>query len=1060
MYKKVKCSKNFDIILTSLKFNDMTKLISTILKLQLMVIFLLSFALKANSQAITVTGQVMDGSTKLPLVGASVVIKGTSEGTITDLDGNYQLTVDSPEEVLVYSFVGMVSQEVRVGEKRKIDIILMEDVTQLEDVVVIGYGTQRKDDLTGSVAVVDVEEMNKANFTTVDKALQGRTAGVYIASTGGKPGQSSTIKVRGIGSINMNAEPLVVIDGMPTTQEGIINALNPSDIESLQVLKDASAQAIYGARGANGVILITTKKGVSDRPKVNFNMNIGMSEVPKKYDVMNADQYSDFMKAAWDNYLTDNPGKYNMYREVYSDSARASNNNLGTTDWQDEIYRVAKKQNYNLSVSGGNENSNYYISGNYASEEGLLVNTALDRLTLRANSNFNISDRIKISESISLTHIDAKDESHLTTTGGALTSSPLMPVYDETAAGGYGGPTDTLTGANERTNPLAEQMLNDNTYKEYWFTGSVDAEVEILKGLKYKLKLGANYNINNRTQWSPVYRLGNLSLRDNNISILSESNNVHRELLINNLLNYRRSFGNHNVEAMVAYERLWDISKNMYVKVKDLPSNELRVLVQGQEVENVDGKIYEHFMESWLGRFNYDYLGKYLLTASFRVDGSSRFGPEGGRYGTFPSFSAGWKMNEDLLTDVEEIDLLKFRFGWGQTGNENIDDYRFLSLIDPLIYSRYTFGENQDLYLGGASTTFQPNPLIKWEAAEMINFGLDLDAFNSKIQVNAEYYIKNQHDMLVNVPISHTFGKRVNYGTGWPTVGAWSNLAKVQNRGIEFNIAYREFEKTFTYSISANFSTIKNEVIDVGPNDIINSYTITTDGEPIGSLYGYVAEGILQEEDFNEFDETIHAQQSNASPGDIKFKDVNGDSLITSDDRTIIGKPIPDFVYGLNFNGQYKGFDFTIFLQGMQGFDVINNQMRYVNIATDPHGKDENKLVDVMDYWTPENRSNSMTRPYVIDQNDNSRISSWFVEDASFLRIKNLQIGYTLPNRILQKINISRLRIYANANNLLTFTGYSGYDPEVSDKSPLNAGVDNNFYPIPRSYSLGLQLDF
>ncbi len=1010
---------------------------------------------------VMVKGKVTDES-GVGLPGVNVLLKGTSTGTITSADGNYQLEVPSLDGTLIFSFIGFEKKEVPINGRDKINVSLKEDITEIGEVVKIGYGVQKKTDVTGAISVVKTEDAIKVNPTSIDKALQGRAAGVQITNISGKPGEGATVKIRGIGSISAGTEPLYVIDGVPVS-DNALNMINPADIESIQVLKDASASAIYGARGANGVIIIDTKKGQSDKIRVNFNSYYGISQMAHKYDVLNADQYSQLMEATWGNYaerenITDDK---NLYLTVYSKEARAQNDNLDTdTDFFDELFRQGQVQSYNLSLSKGTENSNLYFSASYLSEEGILIDTDMDRFNLRVNSDFNISDRITIGESLLVGRVDVNDESHLRTTGGPLTSSPLMPLYDNSKPHGWGGPVDSLTGGNERTNPVAEQMLNDHDWLEHRILASTYMEIELLKGLTYKLQLGANYKSNNTTQWSPEYELGNTHIRDNDLSKLQRSSSEDLEILLKNVLTYEESFGSHNITLMGAFERFAGDYEYFGAVGTEFPYQNLNVLDQATETTNLYGGLTEHNLESYLGRVMYDYKGKYLLTASIRRDGSSRFGPKN-RYGNFPSVSLGWKINEDFLRMVPEIDLLKLRLSWGQTGNENFRDYWYFNLMDPLTNSRYTFGENQSLWLGGATTSFQANPLIKWEAAEMYNIGLDLNAFANKVQFSAEYFIKNQNDMLVQVPISVVFGKRVNYGTGLETVGSWVNLGKVKNSGLELFLTYQNKQNAFNYSVTGNFSMVKNEVIKLAGRDVITNYTITTPGNSIGSFYGYVAERILQEDDFDEEGNYKYAlQEKGTAPGDIKFKDLNRDGKITDDDRTIIGKPFPDFTYGLNFDLGYKGFDFTLFLQGMQNFQIFHSNMRNAGIATDRHGKDENKLVETLDYWTPENQSTTMTRADVVDPNINSRISSWFLEDGSFIRVKNLQFGYSIPPKLLSNVGISQFRLYINTVNLYTLTKYKGLDPEVGNKNPLNSGVDNRNYPMPRQITFGLQINF
>lgn len=1013
------------------------------------------------AQNMAVSGTVTDSETGEAIIGANITVKGTTRGTISDTNGEFTISVNRGE-TLLFSYVGYIEKEVTVTTQTVIDISIDVDRTELEEIVVIGYGTQKKEDLTGSVTVVDADELRESNYTTFDKALQGRAAGVHVSAVSGRPGETSAILIRGIGSISRSAEPLIIVNGMPVDYD-YLNSLNPEDVESVQVLKDASATAIYGARGANGVIMITTQKGTSGPAQVDFSANWGLNIIPKTYDIMNTSQYVEYNRSAYADYAKDDP--LNMYYRVYSDSARRANDNYDTyTDWQDEVSRVGKSQNYNLSTSGGNEFSNFYVAGNYSKEEGILINTDMTRLGLTANSDFKIGERVKIGESFSFSTVDITDVTNYGNGNAfqvSLVTSPLMPLYDINAIGGYGGPTDSLTGINERTNPVAEQMLNSVKRTRNKLLSTVYMSVDIGLGLTYTVQLGANYNTTFNKLYNPIYTLGNMRLRDRDISKLEESNHYYRELQMNHQLAFKRSFGKHNLNAVAVWERFSGTHTYNMAVGTDLTDPDLVSLNLANTPMDVDGGITEHRLESYLARIQYNYAEKYLVTVSHRIDGSTRFGPEGGRYGHFPSFSLGWKLNEDLLRNVDQINMLKLRFGWGVTGNENLSDYQYFALLDPPKNSRYIFGVNQDLWLGVAPTSYQPNPLIQWESANMTNFGVDLNAYGNRLQLTAEYYIKNQYNMLVSKPISVIFGKKT-YDSETPKVGAWVNLSKIQNRGFEFSGSWRKMEGDFNYTISANLSTIKNEVVDLVVDDIIETYTITTTGNTIGSFYGFVAERIIQEDDFDEEGNYIYARQEvGTSPGDIKFKDLNHDGIINDNDRTIIGKPLPDLIYGMNFTANYKGFDLVVFLQGMQNLQIYNNVMSAINIASgDVTGKDQNRLVDCMDFWTPENPSTTMTRISILDENRNSRISSWYIYEASFIRLKTLQIGYSLPQSITSRLNIDNLRVFVSSNNLYTITKYPGYDPEIGSNDPLNMGIDNGTYPVPRTFTAGVNLKF
>jgi TonB-dependent starch-binding outer membrane protein SusC len=756
----------------------------------------LTIPLNLYGQGFTVRGKVTDALDGNSLPGVNIIERGTTTGTVTDVDGNYVLEISGPNATLRFTYIGYLEEEIQVNGRNVLNVALSASIAMLSEMVVIGYGVQRKEDLTGSVAVVNVDDLTRMNAVSFDRALQGRAAGVHVSSTSGRPGAEVSIKIRGIGSISRSSEPLFVVDGVALSQGGI-NTINPNDIESVQVLKDASATAIYGTRGANGVIVVTTKRGEAGKPRLNYSTNFTSSQVPKVYNVMNADQYSQFMRSAWNSYSTraNVPDDRNLYLTVYSEEARRARNNFDTdTDWLGELTRAGLGQNHSLSIRGGTNESNYFVSANYYKEDGIMINTGMDRISIRANSDFQVSERIKIGQSSSVSQINYIYPSHYINFqpwSGVLVASPLMPVYDPTARGGYAGPTDTLTGGNERTNVIAEQMLNENVARVNRILANAYAEVKLIKGMTYTFRIGGEYSDTHTKQWSPEYTLGNMRLRDMDVSRLTETANFGQIWQFGNYLEYTNRFGNHNITGVVGHERMRDFGNGLLAGGFNIPFEDLNVLDQVLTGQRIGGSRGEERLESALFRTLYDYKGKYLVTASIRSDGSSKFAPAN-RVGYFPSFSVGWRVNDDFFTNVEQIDMLKLRFGWGQTGNSNIPRYQYLELIDPFMHTRYTFGRDQVLYLGGAPITFQSSPLIQWEAAEMTNFGLDLYLFDAKVEFTAEYYIKNQDNMLVQKPISSFFGKRINYGTGWPTVGAWMNLARVQNRGLELNLLYRE----------------------------------------------------------------------------------------------------------------------------------------------------------------------------------------------------------------------------------------------------------------------------
>jgi TonB-dependent starch-binding outer membrane protein SusC len=1012
---------------------------------------------------IIIKGKVLSENGGTPMIGVNVFLKGTTLGTITDLSGNYSIETSEGNGTLLFSFIGYVTQEIEINSRTEINISLMEDQKELDEVVVIGYGTQKKSDLTGSVAVVSGKDLKKDNSSSLDKALQGKAPGVFVTQTSGRPGSSVSIKIRGIGSITKSTAPLYVIDGMPLggtnevdvmdqTPINELNGINPEDIESIQILKDASSTAIYGARGANGVILITTKRG-SDNGKVNltFSEYTKISDFPKnrRYDVMNADEYVGILNTVYDKY---NPSKKPAV--IGSDSLRKAYGNTNT-NWQDELLRTSIGQNYHLGISGGGKSSNFNVSGNYYTEDGIMINTNFNRLNLRTNSDFKLlNDRLKISESVLI----GRTNDHGGGSGSSswvlsTVASPLMPVYEIKNLGGYAGPTDTINGANESSNPVAEQMLSNKDANNTRVLADFKADLQLLKHLTYELNIGTEYSLTRETYWFPQNQLGNIGNRSNPISTLSEGSRSFKRLVIENLLTYQNQIKDHNFVLLAGHTTQNDLSNVFMATGTGFRDTEHNVLSQAENIGDKVGNITEHKIESYLGRFIYDYKSKYLLTASIRRDGSSRFGNLGQRFGNFPSASVGWKLNEDLFPSVKEINMLKLRLGWGQTGNMNIGDYAYNTYLMRADASRYLFGKNETVYLGATDLESTGNPHIQWERASITNIGIDLQSFGNRLQFTTEYYVKNQDKMLVEIVLPILFGK--NWDPDQPT-NPWVNLGKVENRGFEFNLSFRDNAGPVNYYFGTNLTTIHNKVIALPENTpIYTDYTITMEQHAIGSFYGYVADGIFQNDD----EIAAHAKQ-NAVPGDLRFKDLNFDGKITDADRTIIGKPVPDFIYGISMGFDFYNIDFGVLFNGVQNVDVYNDLRATIGTATDRNAKDFNKLREIMDYWTPENHSTTMTRLNVSDPNENSRISSWFVEDGSFLRLQSVQIGYSLPLSLSNTIKISKLRVYVSGTNLYVFTKYKGYDPEVGSENVLRTGIDQGYYPIPRSVMFGVQLDF
>jgi TonB-dependent starch-binding outer membrane protein SusC len=1021
----------------------------------------------AFGQTITVRGNVTDMMEGFTLPGVNILEVGTTNGTISDLNGDYTITVSSPDAQLRFTYVGYIEEQIAVSGRSVINLEMAPSIEMLSEMVVVGYGVQRRDDLTGSVAIVSGDDLTRANYANLGQALQGRAAGVSVTTSSGQPGSQTSIKIRGIGSISSGAEPLYVIDGIITSNRFVVNAINPSDIESISVLKDASAAAIYGARGANGVIVIKTKRGTKDRTDVTFSSYGGFTETPARYNLMNADEYASFSTRAWESFIARNPN-FPM-PSYFTDESRMLNGSANTS-WQDEILQRGLRQNYDLSTRGGTENFNYLFSANYYDETGTLINTGYNRITARFNSELKANSWLTFGQTFSY----GQEVNDYTSHRGrnpwstATLASPFMNLFNENNKGGYAGPVEIITGPNDQTNPVAEQMLNTNRQKINQLLTNFYGQVNIFQGLSFRTELG----VNNRTgiiyRYSPEYELARAW--NNPTSELREENNSNVHLMINNLLTYENSFGNHNMNILLGQSAEKSNFRSFGVTGRDLAFGKT-VMSMAQNISNANGIEVDERYSSYFARGLYDYQGKYLLTATIRRDGSSKFGPEN-RIGYFPSFSLGWKINEDLLPNVEQIDMLKLRFGWGQTGNDNIGNFLYIDRINNPLETRYPFGVNESIHYGGTIIRSFANTFIKWEATEMTNIGVDAWLFGGKIELTAEYYYKNQSDMLIELPQFHFFGRQQESGR------LAVNIGEVSNRGFEFNASYRKMEGDFNFRINANATTVKNRV-EYLPNDEPvfgpGGNTITMVGHPIGSFYGWVAEAIFQPSDFQHDEDgniIVNAQGNyllnpdipehvrGTSPGDIKFRDLDGDDRITTSDRKIIGNPFPKMIYGMNFDFYYKNFDMVVFWEGIYGNDIYNGIRSQIGIATEPLSQNWNRLKDVEDFWTFENQSTTMTRAFLTDPNNNARMSSWFIEDGSYLRLKNLQLGYTLPKNLTGAMGIQSARFYVSATNLLTITRYSGLDPELNADNPLSSGFDYGSYPVPKSYMMGIQVNF
>lgn len=1021
------------------------------------------------AQDSVINGVVTDEATGEPIPGVNIIIEGTTTGTVSDINGQFQL--NAPQDAtIVFSSVGFATETIPVNGRAVIDISLAQDVQSLSEVIVVGYGTQERARVTGAISSVSSEEISALPVASLDQALQGRAAGISVANTG-SPGVSPIVRIRGLGTVGNN-DPLYVIDGMPVSggnatggtnnmsSSGGINSINPNDIESIQILKDASAAAIYGSRAANGVILITTKKGSKGKTNINLDAYIGIQTAWNQLDLLNSDQYVAYGKDLTRDTEAGIPARLNDLGEYANVE----------TDWQDEMFRTAPIQDYNVSITGGGENSLFNVGGGYFKQEGIMLGTGFERYSMRANSEFTLG-KFKVGETLTLSLSERKNEPY---NGGRsqiehmIKMVPYIPVRDADYLGGFRA-TDAMDGTDPE-NPVLNAYLRRNVDKNVKVLGTAYATYEILDGLQYKILLGLDLNLGYNDQFTPRYAPSD-TYHLNPTADINQTRSQYISPLISNQLSFDKTFGKHTLGAIAVIERQTSTFATTGGAGETALTDDLEVL-SGLENPAITGTKSEYALISYLGRVNYDYNGKYLFAASVRRDGGSRFGTE--KWGTFPAVSAGWRLSEEaFMADFGFISDFKLRGSWGKTGNDAIGNYVYQATID---------GQHPYI-LGGAlvpgyTLRALANPDVQWETTTMTNIGLDLGFMNESLRASLEYFHNETEDMLLSVPIPPSLGY---------DVAPVFNVGSAVNKGFELSLGYYKSTGDFQWSLNGNVSFVKNELTSLGVGNSITGQqfegyntTFAEEGEPIGYFHGWVVDGIFQSQaeidQANALDgnESSPYQVAATSPGDIRFKDLNGDGAITNDDRTNLGHYLPDFSYGLSGSANYKNFDLSIFVQGVSGNEILNLN-RY-----DLEGMTRlfNSGTAVLDRWTPTNTDTDVPRAIATDPNGNARVSSRFVEDGSYLRIKNLAIGYTLPSGILNSFGkgfIKNIRIYVSTQNLLTITDYTGYDPEIGVRpdlannansgnpgnSPtLNSGVDYGQYPQARTFIGGIQIGF
>lgn len=1020
----------------------------------------------------TISGTVKSEADDELLIGVSVKVKEAPGGTITDAQGRYTLQAKSGQ-TLVFSYIGFRTLEVKIDKQKSIDVSLREDTKMLDEVVVVGYGTMKRSDLTGSVVSVSADDIKKTVVTSLDQALQGRAAGVSVTQNSGAPGGGISVSIRGINSLNGN-EPLYVIDGVAISGQtgnnsSVLSSINPSDIVSMEILKDASATAIYGSRASNGVVLITTRQGEAGKTRLSYEGYVGVQQLPNRLDVLNLREYAEYQ---------------NLRAEVLGWGAREEFKDpslLGEgTNWQKEIFRSALMHNHQINITGGNENAKFSLTGGYLNQDGIAIGSSFERFSVRMNADAKITKWLTIGLRASgsrTQQVNTVDNGDIIST--AIRQLPEVPAKNPD--GSWGTQQENIYGTYF-SNPVAEALMRENYDKGTQLYVNLFADINIWKGLSFHTEYGGSYNYNNHYQFTPSYDYGLYNQQSSSSRNASNGSNYS----FKNYFTYNAKFGKHDFSLMAGHEAQENTWENLSGSRSDFFLNSVHELDAGDALTAKNGSSKSSgAIESYFGRFNYSFDDRYLLTATLRSDGSSNFGPNN-RWGTFPSVAVAWKIkNEAFLKNVTAIDNLKLRFGWGAVGNQSAGSYAY----------GVAMASAASIWGTGFYAGNYANANLKWEETQAYNIGLDVNLLGNRIEFIAEAYYKNTDNLLMQAALPDYVNSIIR--------APWVNAGAMVNKGMEFTLNTVNIDsRDFFWKTGITLSFNKNEVTRLytetaGIQGYVGSetYTYSLVGEPVGQFYGYKVIGMFKDEgDFyqkdskgefrlNEKGERIPValpkgksmKENEIWVGDYIFEDKDNNGVIDEKDRSFLGNPEPKFNYGINNYFSYKGFDLNIFINGVYGNKIFNSLRKWYTNPMNNSGMLKETIgiarVELIDPEGPADISNvrvsnpaqaKVQRITANDANDNNRMSDRFIEDGSYLRIKNISLGYTFPRSWLEKIGIENLRIYANVQNAFTFTKYKGYDPEIGayNQNVLTRGIDNARYPSQRIYTFGLNLGF